>query len=71
VVVDAAGPIAATVERVVPGEDDARLVLSVDGGTLRAVVPFPAPVVGELVRVRIVGGARFAESAAHLAADSR
>jgi ABC-type sulfate/molybdate transport systems ATPase subunit len=59
VVVDPSGPLAATVARVIPLQDGARVELELDGGRLTALVPFPPPRVGDAVRVRIDGGARF------------
>jgi ABC-type multidrug transport system ATPase subunit len=60
VILDAAGSLHARVTRAVPLEDGARLELAVEGGRLYAVSALPAPRVGDEVRVRIEGGARFA-----------
>ena len=47
------------VTRAIPLEDGVRLELELDRGRLYAVSPLPAPRVGETVRVRLKGGARF------------
>ena len=59
VVLDPAGPLDARVTRSVALEDGARLELELERGRLYAVAPLPAPRLGETVRVRIDGGARF------------
>ncbi len=59
VVLDPAGPLEAQVTRSVALEDGARLELELERGRLYAVAPLPAPRVGDSVRVRIDGGARF------------
>ncbi len=59
VALDAGGPLTATVTRAIPLEDGVRLELELDGGRLYTVAPLPAPRVGETVRVRVRGGARF------------
>jgi hypothetical protein len=56
---DPDGPLTARVVRVIPGEDGARLELSLDHGRLFTFAPYPAPRAGDEVRVRIDGGARF------------
>jgi ABC-type sulfate/molybdate transport systems ATPase subunit len=61
---DPSGDLAATVTRVVPVEDGARVDLQTDRGPLRGRVRGPRPVVGDHVRVRLIGGVRFAESLA-------
>jgi ABC-type multidrug transport system ATPase subunit len=63
VILDPAGPLQARVTRAVPLEDGARLELAVEHGKLYTVAPLPAPRVGDTVRVRIQGGARFPLSA--------
>jgi ABC-type sulfate/molybdate transport systems ATPase subunit len=55
------GDLSATVTRVVPVEDGARVDLLTDRGTLRGRTDGPRPVVGDEVLVTIVGGVRFAE----------
>jgi hypothetical protein len=60
VVLDRDGPLQARVSRAVPIEDGVRLELELDSGRLYAIAPLPAPGVGEEVRIRITGGARFA-----------
>jgi ABC-type multidrug transport system ATPase subunit len=59
VYVDPAGDVAGTVRRVVPLEDGARVELSTPTGRLTTVMPFPAPAVGDELRVRIIGGVRY------------
>jgi ABC-type multidrug transport system ATPase subunit len=59
VVVDPAGPLSAAVTRAIALEDGVRLELELDHGRLYTVSPLPAPRVGETVRVRVDGGARF------------
>ena len=59
VVLDPAGPLEGRVTRAIPLEDGVRLELELDRGRLYAVSPLPAPRVGEAVRVRLKGGARF------------
>jgi len=63
VALDPAGPLPARVVRAVALEDGFRLELEVepDRGRLFAVAPLPAPRVGETVRIRVNGGARFPE----------
>ena len=58
---DPSGDVAATVARVVPVEDGARVDLVTDRGMLRGRAQGPRPSVGDAVRVRLVGGVRFAE----------
>ncbi len=67
VVLDAAGPLEATVTRATPLEDGFRLELTLDTGRLYALAPVPGPRVGEPVRLRLDGGVRF--PAAGTAAD--
>ncbi len=59
VVPDPAGPLDASVVRVVPTEDGARLELALPHGRLFARVTPPLPRAGERVRVRVDGGSRF------------
>jgi ABC-type sulfate/molybdate transport systems ATPase subunit len=59
VVLDRGGPLAATVARAIPLQDGVRLELTVAGGRLYATADLPAPGVGDAVRVRIDGGARY------------
>jgi ABC-type sulfate/molybdate transport systems ATPase subunit len=63
VILDPAGPLQARVARAVPLEDGARLELELEHGKLYTVAPLPSPQVGDTVRVRIEGGARFPLSA--------
>jgi hypothetical protein len=61
---DPEGPLAARVVGAVALEDGFRLELALENGRLFATAPLPAPRVGDPVRVRLAGGARFlAESA--------
>jgi ABC-type sulfate/molybdate transport systems ATPase subunit len=60
---DPAGDIGATVVRLIPLEDGARAELEAAGGRLSALVPFPGPVVGDQVRLRIDGGVRYPDTA--------
>ncbi len=62
VVLDPAGPLEATVVRAIALEDAFRIELQLSHGRLFAVVPLPPPHVGDRVRVRLAGGARFAGS---------
>jgi ABC-type sulfate/molybdate transport systems ATPase subunit len=56
---DPSGPLRACVTRAVALEDGVRLELDLGRGRLYTVAPLPAPRVGDSVRVRIDGGARF------------
>jgi hypothetical protein len=62
---DPNGPLRASVTRVVPLEDGARLELTLVGagaeasGLLYTSVPWPAPALGSSVTLRIEGAARF------------
>ena len=51
----------AHVTRVIPQEDGARLELELEQRRVYITVPLPTPGLGEEVRVRIEGGARFAD----------
>jgi ABC-type sulfate/molybdate transport systems ATPase subunit len=57
---DPGGPLQATVRRVTPTEDGARVELTLDSGRLVALAGDVPPRVGETVGVRVNGGARFA-----------
>jgi ABC-type sulfate/molybdate transport systems ATPase subunit len=59
VILDPVGPLQARVSRAVPLEDGARLELELEHGKLYTVASLPAPRVGDSVRVRVQGGARF------------
>jgi ABC-type cobalamin/Fe3+-siderophores transport system ATPase subunit len=59
VVIDPAGDVQATITRLMPLEDGARADLEIDGGSVSTLVPVPGPVVGDRVRIRVVGGIRF------------
>lgn len=61
VLLDADAPLSARVTRVIPQEDGARLELELEHGRVYASVPLPTPGLGEMVRVRISGGASFAD----------
>ena len=56
---DPTGDLVATVTRVVPVEDGARVDLALSSGHLRAVARHPAPTVGDQVTVRITGGVNY------------
>ena len=56
---DPAGPLVGTVVGAVAQEDGFRLELELTHGRLFAVAPLPAPRVGDRVRLRLAGGARF------------
>ena len=60
VVLDPGGRLEGRVTRVVPLEDGARLELELDQGRLYTNAPLPAPQLGDVVRVRLGGGVRFA-----------
>jgi ABC-type sulfate/molybdate transport systems ATPase subunit len=61
---DPEGPLTARVAGAVALEDGFRLELELAHGRLYAIAPLPAPRVGDRVRVRLEGGARFAENPA-------
>jgi ABC-type sulfate/molybdate transport systems ATPase subunit len=56
---DPTGEVSATITRLIPLEDGARVELSTESGHLFAVVGSPGPSVGDTVRLRITGGVRF------------
>jgi ABC-type proline/glycine betaine transport system ATPase subunit len=57
--IDPNGDIVATVTRLIPLEDGGRADLQTSHGRVAAIVPFPGPRVGDVVRVSITGGVRF------------
>jgi ABC-type sulfate/molybdate transport systems ATPase subunit len=59
VVLDPDGPLTATVASAIPLEDGFRLELTMPGGRLYATADLPAPTVGDSVRLRVDGGARY------------
>jgi hypothetical protein len=59
VTLDPDGPLRARVTRVVPLEDGVRLELGLESGRLYTVAALPGPALGDTVRVRVSGGARF------------
>lgn len=61
IALDPKGPLKAQVTRAVPLEDGVRLELELEGGRgrLYTVASLPAPRVGDAVRARLEGGARF------------
>jgi ABC-type multidrug transport system ATPase subunit len=61
VALDPAGPLEGRVTRAVALEDGFRLELELTNGRLFTVAPLPAPRVGDTVRIRVQGGARFPE----------
>jgi ABC-type sulfate/molybdate transport systems ATPase subunit len=58
---DPDGPLAARVTSAVALEDGFRLELGLEHGRLYTIAALPAPRVGDEVRVRVEGGARFAD----------
>jgi hypothetical protein len=61
---DPDGPLAARVTSAVALEDGFRLELALEHGRLYTIAALPAPRVGDEVRVRVEGGARFADAPA-------
>jgi ABC-type sulfate/molybdate transport systems ATPase subunit len=59
VALDPGGPLRATVTRVIPTEDGARVELALEHGTLSASVDGPPPAAGASVGVTLRGGVRF------------
>ena len=59
VALDPSGPLSGHVARAIALEDGVRLELELDHGRLFTVAALPAPRVGDTVRVRVDGGARF------------
>jgi ABC-type sulfate/molybdate transport systems ATPase subunit len=59
VALDPGGPLRATVTRVIPTEDGARVELALDQGALSATVDGPPPAAGASVTVTLRGGVRF------------
>jgi ABC-type sulfate/molybdate transport systems ATPase subunit len=59
---DPEGVVVATVTRLIPMEDGARAELDTPHGRLAAIVPFPGPRVGDIVRLTVSGGVRFPAS---------
>jgi ABC-type nitrate/sulfonate/bicarbonate transport system ATPase subunit len=53
------GDVTATITRVIPVEDGARVELTTPSGLLTALLPSPEAAVGDTLRVRITGGVRF------------
>ncbi len=66
---DPDGPRRAMVARAIGVEDGYRLELELDQGRVYTVAPLPAPRVGEEVRVKIEGGARFPVQSAPTVAE--
>jgi ABC-type multidrug transport system ATPase subunit len=62
VTLDRAGPLQGEVVRAVALEDGFRLELELPNGRLFTVAPLPAPRIGETVRIKVDGGARFPAS---------
>ncbi len=60
VTIDPQGPLKAFVTRATPLQDGVRLELELTHGRLFTVAQLPAPSLGEHLRVRVDGGARFA-----------
>jgi ABC-type sugar transport system ATPase subunit len=59
VVLDADGPLRGVVQRRVGEEDGVLCEVALPDGQLQVRSPYPGPEVGDLVAVRVVGGARF------------
>jgi ABC-type sulfate/molybdate transport systems ATPase subunit len=63
VVLDPASELRARVARAIPVEDGVRLELELDRGRVYALAPLPGAAAGDLVGIRLVGGARFRANA--------
>jgi ABC-type multidrug transport system ATPase subunit len=59
VVLDPDGPMTARVVRAVALEDGFRLELELEAGRVFTVAPLPAPRLGDVLRLRVIGGVRF------------
>jgi ABC-type nitrate/sulfonate/bicarbonate transport system ATPase subunit len=59
VALDPSGPLRGTVRRRIPEEDGVLCEVVLDDGRLQVRAPYPGPRVGDRVRLRIDGGARF------------
>jgi ABC-type sulfate/molybdate transport systems ATPase subunit len=70
VVLDPASELRARVARAIPVEDGVRLELELERGRVYAHAPLPGAVAGDLVGIRLTGGARFSTSADVLAQDA-
>jgi ABC-type sulfate/molybdate transport systems ATPase subunit len=57
--IDPDGERSGRVVRLVPLEDGVRAEVETDAGRLWVVAPYPGPVLGETLRIRIVGGVRY------------
>jgi ABC-type sugar transport system ATPase subunit len=70
VVLDPASELRARVARAIPVEDGVRLELELERGRVYALVPLPGAAAGDLVGIRLTGGARFSTGADVLAQDA-
>jgi ABC-type sulfate/molybdate transport systems ATPase subunit len=70
VVLDPASELRARVGRAIPVEDGVRLELELERGRVYALAPLPGAAAGDLVGIRLTGGARFSTSANVLAQDA-
>jgi hypothetical protein len=57
--IDPAGDVTGTVVRRIPVEEGFRLELDVEHGNIHTLAPLDAPHVGDIVTVRLAGGAAF------------
>jgi ABC-type sulfate/molybdate transport systems ATPase subunit len=70
VVLDPTSEIRARVARAIPLEDGLRLELELDNGHVHALALLPGPVPGDVVGIRITGGARFPVNPGRQAQDA-
>jgi ABC-type sulfate/molybdate transport systems ATPase subunit len=62
IVLDPASELRARVARAIPVEDGLRLELELDQGRVFALAPLPGATAGDVVGIRIAGGARFSSN---------
>ena len=58
----AAGPVRGTVVRRLPEEDGVLCEIAVEGGSVQVRHPYPGPVEGEAVNLRLDGGVHYPEA---------